>query len=193
MNLLRNPCGIAPIRLARAERTEIAELPIFFMKFEQAAPMSSIMASRSSRVERLAPQLTPSAQPRRNQAAREDAATSRTQWGTSVDQCRNPAGYVEKQHHSAEEHGHTEGVDRHPGRGYGEGHCIQRRNGETGGEEDDGHPPPVFTQESQQPVRPGPEPGPNATGRLAECEPGADLANGLSVTPKHKPGRSETR
>jgi hypothetical protein len=56
-----------------------------------------------------------------------------------VDQCRNPEGYGEKQHHL---HGHTEGDDRHPGRGHG-GHSIQRRNGETGEEGDDGHSQPA--------------------------------------------------
>jgi hypothetical protein len=85
----------------------------------------------------------------------------------SVDQRRAPEGYGEIQHNPPEEDGDTEGNDRHPGRGHGEGHCVQRRNGETGGEEDDGHSPPAFTKESQQPVRPGPEPGSNATGRLA--------------------------
>src|SRR4029450_11117416 len=79
----------------------------------------------------------------------------------SVDQGRNPEGYGEKQHHPPEEDGRTERNDRHPRRGYGEGHRVQRRNGETGGEEDNRHSPPALTQESKQPVRPGPESGPN--------------------------------
>ena len=61
----------------------------------------------------------------------------------SADQCRDSEGYGEKQHHPPEKHGHAEEDDRHPGRRHGEGHRIQRRNRETGGEEDDGHPPPA--------------------------------------------------
>ena len=87
----------------------------------------------------------------------------------SVEQRGDPEGYGQKQHHPPEEDGSAEEDDRHPGRGYGEGHRVQRRKTDAGGEQDDRHSPAALTQESHHPVRPGSQLCPNGTGRLARA------------------------
>jgi aldose 1-epimerase len=46
---------------------------------------------------------------------------------------------------------------------------VKRRNIDAGGEEDDQHSPPTFAQEPHHAVRPGSQPCPKATGRLARA------------------------
>jgi aldose 1-epimerase len=69
----------------------------------------------------------------------------------------------------AEEDSSAEENDRHLGRGYGEGHRVQRRKTDAGGEQDDRHSPAALTQEPHHPVRPGSQLCPNATGWLARA------------------------
>src|SRR6478672_2104597 len=85
---------------------------------------------------------------------------------SSVDQSRNPEGYGQKQQYPSGEDGDAEGDDRHLRFCYGERHRVQRRHIHAGGEEDDHHSPPGFTQEPHHAVRPASQPCPKLAGGL---------------------------